>query len=416
VGSDFIRKVAETMATRISLVGIGLVTSVIIARSLGPEGRGLVASVGAITALGVQFGNLGLHASNTYYVARQPEVLPTLVGNSLAVGFGGATLLAFGAWIVMVSWPSLSPLPWPLLALALAGIPFGLGYLLLQNLLLGINQVRSYNVIELGGRILLVALLGALIAVARVSAWTVAGTGLLISALSGAWALRDLWPHLKTRLRMSPRLLRRHLRYGSRAYFAAFFSYTVIRADVLMCSFILGAEDTGLYSIAVAMADLLMTLPIVVGTIAFPRLAGTHEPLERWTKAMKITKGLCFMLVIMALVAAALARPVVGLLYGEDFLPSVPAFQWLLPGIIFLGVNSILMNYLGAEGMPPVVVWSPAVASVVNISLNLLLLSRLGIIGASISSSIAYGLMLFVSAAYLRRRRPGRPAAELPGR
>ena len=46
--SDFVRKVLETFATRILLIGIGLATSVLIARILGPEGRGLFAVAGTI--------------------------------------------------------------------------------------------------------------------------------------------------------------------------------------------------------------------------------------------------------------------------------------------------------------------------------------------------------------------------------
>ena len=42
-GSDFFHKVLETYATQISLIGIGLATTVTVARALGPEGRGLYA-------------------------------------------------------------------------------------------------------------------------------------------------------------------------------------------------------------------------------------------------------------------------------------------------------------------------------------------------------------------------------------
>lgn len=70
VVSDFIQKGASTFANRILLLGMGLITSVIVARILKPEGRGLYAVTIAITAAGVQFGNFGLHASNTYHAAK----------------------------------------------------------------------------------------------------------------------------------------------------------------------------------------------------------------------------------------------------------------------------------------------------------------------------------------------------------
>src|SRR3972149_6606561 len=90
---------------------VRLVTSVLVARILGPEGRGLYAVAMAVGAIGVQFGNLGLHASNTYYVARERSLLPALIGNTLLVSFvvgGSGSVLA---WIVFSLRPELAPVP-----------------------------------------------------------------------------------------------------------------------------------------------------------------------------------------------------------------------------------------------------------------------------------------------------------------
>lgn len=403
VGNDFAQKVAETMATRVSLIVIGLLTSVLIARSLGPEGRGLQAAIAAVTAIGIQFGNLGLHSSNTYNVAKRPNLLPTLVGNSLLVALGIAGAASAVAWVVMASVPGLSPVGGVLLAIAMAGIPVGLCYLLLQNLLLGIHEVRAYNVIELGIRIATVTALLGLILLGRVSVELIAVLGLATSAASAVWAFLRLRPHIVQPISVSLSVLRGHLGYGFKAYVAAFFAYTVIRADVLMCGYLLGAGPTGQYSIAVSMADMVYMLPVVAGTIAFPRLTATEDPAERWAKAKSMTKWVALVMVALAVVAALLAHPVVRLLYGEAFLPSVPAFLWLLPGIVLLGINTILMNYFAAEGMPPIAIWSPAVASVVNIALNFVLLPQIGIVGASLASTIAYLCMLVASGYYLLR-------------
>jgi O-antigen/teichoic acid export membrane protein len=106
-----------------------------------------------------------------------------------------------------------------------------------------------------------------------------------------------------------------------------------------------------------------------------------------------------------AVVAAWLAGPVITSLYGTPFTPAIPAFVWLMPGIALLSVYTILMNYFAAAGMPWVVVIAPAIGLAVNVLLNLRLIQALGIVGASISSSIAYGIMLVVAATYYLRSR-----------
>src|SRR6267154_5379803 len=114
--------IVETYATRMLLIAIGLATTMFVSRTLGPSGRGLFAVATAIAAIGVQFGNFGLHASNTYYVAKDRELLPVLIGNTLIVGLGIGGMAALLAWILAAMWPKLAPLHGPLLALALASI------------------------------------------------------------------------------------------------------------------------------------------------------------------------------------------------------------------------------------------------------------------------------------------------------
>src|SRR2546425_2016835 len=113
LSSGFLRNVIETYATRILLMGVALITTIVVARLLGPEGRGLFAVAAAVGALGVQFGNLGLHTSNVYYAARSPETLPLLVGNTLLVGLGLGTLFACAAGAIFLSVPSLISLRGP---------------------------------------------------------------------------------------------------------------------------------------------------------------------------------------------------------------------------------------------------------------------------------------------------------------
>lgn len=405
VGSDFAQKVAETFATRIGLILIGLTTSIIIARSLGPEARGIQAAIGAITAVGVQFGNLGLHSSNTYHVAKEPKLLGSLVGNSLLVSLGFGSVLVLLVGVALTLFPQIAAVKGIYLALALAGIPLGLCLLLLQNLLIGTHRVREYNAIELVGKIAGVAALALIVVTGMVSVGTVVLAGLVVSAAACAWTGYILVRGRSLKMKPSLSMLRAQMAYGFKAYVAALFAYTVLKADMLMCAYMLGAEQTGQYSIAVSIADLVYMLPVVAGTIAFPRLAATEDPAERWGKAKSMAKWIAVVMLVFAVVAAILARPAVNLLYGAAYLPSVPAFLWLLPGIVLLGVNTILMNYFAAEGMPPIAIWSPALASAVNLALNFILLPRIGIAGASIASSVAYALMLVASIAYVRASR-----------
>lgn len=401
LSSEFIRKVGETFSARLLLIGIGLVTSVIVARILGPEGRGLYGVALVVIAIGVQFGNFGLHASNTYHVARNRTSLPALIGNTLLVSFGLGGMGAVLAWVILSLWPSVAPVHGRLLILSLVWIPFGLAYMLMQNLLLGIDEIRHYNIIELVGRILGLSFIGLEVVYGMVSVELILIAGFMALLVSLTWSFLRLKRHLHHTPFVSLTLLRENLGYALKAYIGAFLAFLVLRVNLLMIQYILGEKQAGYYSIAVTLGDTVYLLPIVAGTILFPHLSGMLVNREKWNLTKKATLFIGMIMVLLACSAALLASPVIRILFGEAFMPAVPAFQWLLPGIVLLSINTCYMNYFASIGMPIVTVVSPGLAVIVTITVNLKLIPWLGIVGASITSVISSGLMLVASIIYV---------------
>jgi O-antigen/teichoic acid export membrane protein len=404
INSEFIRKVLETIAARMTLMGIGLVVSVIVARILGPEGRGVYAVASTTGALVVQFGNMGLHASNSYYVAKDPELLLPLLSNtffaSLGIGFG----LAIIAQILFSIQPGLAPIQGPILMLTLSWIPFGLLYLLLQNLLIGTQKIRAYNTIEIGNRIISVLFIGTLILANWVTVETVYASGFVALIVCILWSFSQFKVSLLALPFFSSRLFLDNIRYGIKAYLSAIFAFLVLRIDMLMIQYILGPIQAGYYSVAVSLADLIYMLPAIVGIILFPKLVALPDHEKRWKVTQKATVYLGIILSLLVSLAIPLAKPAIGLLYGENFLPAEPAFIILGIATIFYGMNSILSYCLAAMAFPWFAVHIWIVMAGLNILLNLFLIKRLGIEGAAISSLICYLLLLAAQSIYLRKK------------
>jgi len=387
------QSIAETYATRMLLIAIGLATTVVISRTLGPSGRGLFAVATAIAAIGVQFGNFGLHASNTYYVAKDRELLPVLIGNTLIVGLGIGGMAALLAWILAAMWPKLAPLHGPLLALALASIPFGLAYLLLQNLLLGIDQVRTYNGIELANKAIGLALVTLVILSRRLSAELMFAATLVALVLSFLWVLWSLRGVFRHPVLFSITVFRQHVRLGIKAYLIAFFGFLVLRIDLVMVKYMLGAQAAGYYSISETMAENILTLPVVVGTILFPKLSGmahNGEKLRLTGKAALVTAA--FMVPVM-IIASLLAKPAVQLVFGTSFLPAVTPFIWLMPGSFLLGVEIVIVQYLNSLGFPKIIAYCWLLVTALNIAINFWAIPAYGITGAAIVSTVSYSLI-----------------------
>jgi len=392
--SAFFGKVAETYVTQISLIAIGMVTTVCVARMLGPEGRGLLAVAIALSGLGVQFGNLGLNASNTYYVAKDRSLLPQLLGNTLAISLGLVGVSAFITYLVFYGRPQWAPVHGNLLILALAWVPFGLAYMLLQNLLLGVQEVRAYNKIELVSKLLVLVFIGLILLsglVSPVMMFLAFFAALLISFVWAFWRLYDL---LDQPLAVSAALFGSNVRLGIKAYLICLFYFIVLKSDILLIKYFAGAVDAGYYSVATAVSGYLATLPTVVAAILFPTLSAMTKVEEKLRMAKRATIGTGALLGLLLLVASFSAKLIVRILFGKAFLPAATAFIWLAPGAFFLGIEAVIVQFLNSFGYPKSVVGVWFAVVLLNLGANVIAIPRYGIAGAAAVSSFSYLVVL----------------------
>ena len=289
----------------------------------------------------------------------------------------------------------------------LRGSPLGLCYLLVRNLLLGIMEVRWYNKLELQNRILTCSILGGLIATRRltvVSAFIAMTAGVLLSLLRGLWRLQRISGRFP---RPSLTTLWQNLPLGLRGYLTCLFSFMVLRIDLLMVKSMLGAEQAGYYSVAATLADYLLMLPAVVGSILFPRLSAQSDATAKLRFAKNVTLGTAAVLLPLVLVCGFAARFAIHIVFGKSFEPAALAFVYLLPGVFLLGVQTVAVQFLNSIGYPKSVIGAWAVTTALNVVLNLWAIPKYGIVGASIVSSATYSVVCVLVLIIISRHRDG---------
>ena len=413
--SEFVVSVAETFATRIFAILTGLVVSVLVTRALGPEGRGVYAMAMALWALGTQFANLGVQSSNVYVVSKQPHQLPHLIGNSLWLGALFGFMAAAFIALVGVLFPQWLPVKGMVLWLTLGLIPIGLATMFLQNLLIGLNKIRLNNFIELASK-----LVGFLATAGLWFASAISVLNLLVLlCLSSVGMLGAVFILLRrisaSRSRISGALFKAHFSYGLKVYTAGLFMYLVLKIDLFMVDYFLGKSAAGFYSLSVSLAEMLTMLPVIAGTLMFPRLSALATDIERWGAFKRVFAGVG-VLMLVAIGAAGLLGPwAITRLYGVVFTPSIAPFLWLLPAVLFISLNGILMNFLASINLPRITVYSPLLGCILNILLNLLWIPKFGIIGAAWASVFSYGFMLMFAGIYCYKRFELSPPTEQVG-
>jgi len=371
----------------------GFAASIVTARALGPAGRGDYFFVVALSAIVVQFAHLGLASSNTYLVARRPRLLGPLVVNSAWVALvlgGGMALIAVQA-LSLGGWFGVPP---HLLMFAIGLAPVSLFYLLGINLLIGAGRIVAFNVIETSANVLvLIAIVAAAVTLPTTAA--VLGASVVGWSVASLLLLRLLTRSSPVHPRFDHDAFGAGVQYAARAYVVTLLGLLVLRASVFIVQRVAGSTALGEFSIATQLAEVIGILPASTALVLFPRLV--RDPSESWLLAVR-TCGITGLILTGACgIVAFVADPLVRLAYGPTFTGSVAQLQLLLPGVVCLGMLSVLSQFVAAVGMPLSIVWAWLMGLLSVVLLCAWLVPIAGGAGAVIALSVTYLALLIMA-------------------
>lgn len=398
--------IATTLSARVILLILALVSSVVLARILGPEGRGLFALVLLVPSLVRTLALLGFEEANGVYAGLEPSGRRSLVWHSVAVaGVAGGVAAVVGSLFFVLGAPGFPELmkgPLWLYILPLAAIPAGLVVDYWWAILRGMNRIVLINAVEVttktGSLILVVIFVGWWKFDVAGAVWASvlidAGAVVLMIALLryvGVWG----WPSFDWSL------WKRTTKFALPAHGGTVAAYLNYRVDEFFIAVLLPPEQLGFYVIAVGLVERLWILPGAVGRALLPHI--TNSAMRDPTLPATIARHVMVWTGAACLLLWVFADLLVETLYSSSFIPAVAPLCWLLPGIFALSVGKVLVAELLAREKPYYSLWSTGIAVLVNVVGNILLVPRMGISGAAIASSISYSLLsVMITWCYLR--------------
>ncbi len=80
------------------------------------------------------------------------------------------------------------------------------------------------------------------------------------------------------------------------------------------------------------------------------------------------------------------------LIFGPAYQGAVPLLWILTPGAVFLACGQVVGDLLRGRNHPSIVAWAQGLAAIFTVVLLIALLPVVGVAGAAIASTVAYGL------------------------
>jgi O-antigen/teichoic acid export membrane protein len=368
-----------------------LVSGVVSARALGPDGRGVAVALVTVAQLAGFLFAMGVARSLSYFIARRPADGPALLTtwvlmllplSALATAItelllptifatDGSDAIAIGRWFLFT-------------------IVLIVGLELIYGLLLGIEDFVVYNALRLAQP--------ALIAVCFVVLWPLDAltveSALIVSTAATALVLAIGLGRGLARIGAGPPNLRMGLRtlwYGVRGQGATVAANVNARLDVAMLPAFVIPASVGLYSVATNVSLIVYQLSNVFAGLVVP--AAARDPERSPAKVVGSLWGSLAVAGALALVLALFARPLLGVVYGDKFRDAAEPLLLLLPGAVLFAGSSILAAGVYAAGRPFTATLAQVIGMVVTIVGLLVFLRAGGITAAALVSTASYAIV-----------------------
>ena len=391
-------RIAYTSGARIYAYTIGFLILTITARWLGPEGRGIIASLTTWAAMFATLGDLSLgqvalhHATDRRDEAWLKPVfgslalvcaLVTVLGWALAVllylATDGALFRNLNTTILIIGFLSLPALIWE---------RYG------SSLLMAEDKLSIYNKAQVVGRTTGLVLVCVAWFLDR-SVASVLFAMLVSQAITAGVGVRHLYrraqkslvPQLATTLTL--------IRGGIKLHWNTIGTFLIMTTDILIVNHYHGLEATGQYQMAVQLINIILIVPTSASMMLYGQI--TKLGIEDvWAYYRKVVIWLTVAIAVLCIVSALVAPFVIPLVLGERFVPSVPYFQILLLAVIGMSLSVVMAPQWISRGW----FWQTSAMTVIigagNLTAGLILIPIYGIYAAVWTTVATYAISFVV--------------------
>lgn len=367
----------------------GLGVQIILARTLGPEGKGTFSLAILTATLLFAIFNLSLGQANSHFIGRRSEWAASIFGNSLLISFLiGVSMIAlyhiFSESILTILLPKVNP---DLAVRTVMILPFLLLLEYMNNIVLGQDRITRLSIILAGREIILFIVLIAVSITGYISIETAIWCWIAVSVSIALYSFWSAGHWTKFRISLSWTVFKSMRRFFFQAHLANLSTFIRMRADLFIIGYFLNVYDVGIFNTAVALTAILWYLPASVAQVLIPYISH-RENCAGDLATPKLCRMTLFINLIAGIGLGLFGWVGIRLLFGSNFLPAFPILLILIPGAVVMSLAKLLSGDLGGRGKPQYAMYISITAMILSVVGNFLLIPRFHLAGAAITASV----------------------------
>lgn len=412
---SFIKNVGWIFSGRVLSFIIGIGASIIIARGLGPTGKGELTLLMLIPTTLFILTHFGVSKANIYFLNRKKMSLQSISNANLFLFLilSAVSIVIYAVVVAFLRNNLLQQIEISLIVLAAVVLPlqffnsyFG-SFLqayqwMKENSIIGVlSSALNLPLLILGIYILHLSVMGALLASIISSffgclliLWYVKKLSCQnskIDSYKNSFSFRDKSPDEK-----QINVIKSLLTFSSRIYVSGMMWFFILRIDMYMVSYFLGVTDLGYYSLSVGIAENLWLIPGAVATVLLPTVSSMKQK-ESGAFIARVIRITMWLMIMVSIVLIIFAEPIITILFSQKFIPSITPLRLLVIAAVPFAVRNLLADTFVGWGRPEINIYTRGIALGVNVVANLYFIPHWGIVGAAFASLMAYTIDVVMS-------------------
>jgi O-antigen/teichoic acid export membrane protein len=389
--------IVQTAVASVTVQALNIVSGILIARTLGPSGRGSLTAIimwPQFLAYGL---SLGVPVASVYWLKRKPEEASNLAGASFSLSVILGALAAIVGFFVIPH--SLHTYPHEQIRFAQELVivtPLALLAVTIIAFVQAANAFKLFNLFRFLSPVSVLAVLLIEKFTNHLNSKTAAIAYLLSATPATIWIAAWVWKHYKPRFGKVVDASKLLLGYGVRAWGGDLLGTIASQIDRILIVGMLNPETMGLYVVAQSAAGVLGVLPAAVSPITLPKSSGmgSEDIMELTGRAVRMT---LFVMIIASLPLWFAGGLLLKLVYGAKFVKSAAILPFLVVEAILDGMTAVLSQAFLASNLPGTVTLLQGAGLLTSIPLLYWAIPRYGAPGAALALTIATGIrFLFV--------------------
>jgi O-antigen/teichoic acid export membrane protein len=392
---------------KILRMGAGLLVGVWIARYLGPEQFGLLNYALAFTGLFGAIATLGLQSIVVRDIVRDPDGTRLTLGTAAVLQFIGG-LIAYVLILIGIAYLR----PDGMLVRSISAI---LGAMLLFKasdiaVYWFESQVQSKYVVWVQNSVFLVFAVGKVSLILNKASLTAFVWLMLAEAILAALILIIVFGQFGKplgTLKANTTRAKTLLKDSWPLLLSSMAIVVYMKIDQIMLGEMVGEESVGIFSAAVKLSEAWYFVPMIIVTSVFPTIIANKKTNEALyiERLQRLYNLLALMSVAVGLVFSLISSWLITTLYGPNYAEAAAVLSIQIWAGIFVSMGIARGKWLLAEDLQHIGYWYIALAMVINIAGNYLLIPLYEEIGAAIATVISQATAAILAPALFKETR-----------